>query len=73
MTKALSLDGRRYDIACGRIDIGNAVTAISSAMQTGTKQASGAIAVEPMMDVADVGVLLSGGVFTFKAMRLCRT
>lgn len=55
MTKTLSLDGRRYDIACGQIDIGNAVTAISSAMQTGTRQASGEIAVEPMMDVAEVG------------------
>lgn len=55
MTKTLSLDGRRYDIACGQIDIGNAITAISSAMQTGTKQASGEIAVEPMMDVEDVG------------------
>ncbi len=55
MTKTLSLDGRRHDIACGQIDIGNAVTAISAAMQTGTKQASGEIATEPMMDVADVG------------------
>ena len=55
MTKTMSLDGRRYDIACGQIDVGNAATAISSAMQTGTRQASGEIAVEPMMDVADVG------------------
>ena len=55
MTKALSLDGRRYDIACGQIDIGNAATAISSTMQTGTRQANGDIAVEAMMDVADVG------------------
>lgn len=55
MTKTLSLDGRPYDIACGQIDVGNAATAISSAMQTGTRQASGEIAVEAMMDVAEVG------------------
>ncbi len=55
MTKTLSLDGRPYDIACGQIDVGNAATAISSAMQTGTRQANGEIAIEPMMDAADVG------------------
>jgi NAD(P)-dependent dehydrogenase (short-subunit alcohol dehydrogenase family) len=55
MTKTLSLDGRAFDIACGQIDIGNAATAISSAMQTGAKQAAGHLAVEPMMDIADVG------------------
>ena len=55
MTKTLSLDGRRHDIACGQIDIGNAATAMSAGAQTGAKQAAGHIAVEPMMDVADVG------------------
>ena len=55
MTKTLSLDGREWDIACGQIDIGNAATAISQAMQTGAKQAGGHLAVEPMMDIADVG------------------
>ena len=55
LTKALSLDGRAHDIACGQIDIGNAATAMAATMQTGAKQAAGHIAVEPMMDVRDVG------------------
>ena len=55
LTKTLSLDGRAYDIACGQIDIGNAATAMASRMQTGAKQAAGHLAVEPMMDVRDVG------------------
>ena len=55
LTKTLSLDGRAYDIACGQIDIGNAATALAAKMQTGAKQAAGHIAVEPMMDVQDVG------------------
>ena len=55
LTKTLSLDGRPYDIACGQIDIGNASTAMAARMQTGAKQAAGHMAVEPMMDVADVG------------------
>ncbi|MGI4956593.1 MAG: SDR family oxidoreductase [Janthinobacterium lividum] len=55
LTKTLSLDGRAYDIACGQIDIGNAATALAAKMQTGAKQAAGHIAVEPMMDVKDVG------------------
>lgn len=55
LTKTLSLDGRAYDIACGQIDIGNAATSLAAKMQTGAKQAAGHIAVEPMMDVRDVG------------------
>ncbi len=55
LTKTLSLDGRAHDIACGQIDIGNAATAMAATMQTGAKQAAGHIAVEPMMDVRDVG------------------
>ena len=55
LTKTLSLDGRAYDIACGQIDIGNAATALAAGMRAGTKQAAGHMAVEPMMDVRDVG------------------
>jgi NAD(P)-dependent dehydrogenase (short-subunit alcohol dehydrogenase family) len=54
LTKALSLDGRPYDIAVGQIDIGNAATDMTSRMQTGALQANGEIAPEPVMDVADV-------------------
>ncbi|KOG39248.1 SDR family oxidoreductase [Streptomyces resistomycificus] len=54
LTKALSLDGRPYDIAVGQIDIGNAATDMTERMQTGALQANGEIAPEPVMDVADV-------------------
>jgi NADP-dependent 3-hydroxy acid dehydrogenase YdfG len=54
MTKSTALDGRKYDIACGQIDIGNAVTEMAAAMQTGTPQANGTIMAEPTMDVAAV-------------------
>ncbi len=54
LTKCLSLDGRKYDIACGQIDIGNALTELSAPMSVGVKQANGEIAVEPMMDVGQV-------------------
>ena len=54
LTKSTSLDGRRYDIACGQIDIGNALTDMARPMTTGVKQASGEIAVEPVMDVRHV-------------------
>ena len=54
LTKSLSLDGRRHNIACGQIDIGNALTPMASAMPSGVPQANGAIAAEPVMDVADV-------------------
>ena len=55
LTKATSLDGRKYDIACGQIDIGNADTEMAQRMKTGVPQANGEIAVEAMMDPADVG------------------
>ena len=54
LTKCLSLDGRPFNIACGQIDIGNALTDITSAMTTGVPQANGTIAPEPTMDVGDV-------------------
>jgi NAD(P)-dependent dehydrogenase (short-subunit alcohol dehydrogenase family) len=55
LTKALSLEGRRYDIACGQIDIGNAATDMTAAMERGVPQADGSIAPEPTMDVKHVG------------------
>ena len=51
LTKSTSLDGRKYDIACGQIDIGNAATPMTARMAKGVPQAHGAIAVEPTMDV----------------------
>ena len=55
LTKAASLDGRKYDIAVGQIDIGNALTELAARMGKGVPQANGEIAVEPLMDVAIVG------------------
>jgi NAD(P)-dependent dehydrogenase (short-subunit alcohol dehydrogenase family) len=54
LTKATALDGRKYDIACGQIDIGNAGTEITTAMKKGILQAHGAVEVEPIMNVEDV-------------------
>ena len=54
LTKSLSLDGRRYDIACGQIDIGNALTEMVEPMKTGMPQADGSIRPEATMDVAHV-------------------
>jgi len=54
LTKCISLDGRKYDIACGQIDIGNAMTELAARMSKGVKQASGEIAVEAMMNVTQV-------------------
>jgi NAD(P)-dependent dehydrogenase (short-subunit alcohol dehydrogenase family) len=54
LTKCTSLDGRKYDIACGQIDIGNAATEMAARMATGVTQANGSIAIEPLMDVAHV-------------------
>jgi len=54
LTRSTSLDGRRYDIACGQIDIGNAATELAAKMARGVPQANGEIAVEPLMDVAHV-------------------
>ena len=55
LTKATALDGRKYDIACGQIDIGNARTDLAARMAQGVPQANGQIAVEPLMDVEQVG------------------
>jgi len=54
LTKATALDGRKYDIACGQIDIGNAGTEMAVPMKDGILQASGVVAVEPTMDVEHV-------------------
>ncbi|HMA31247.1 MAG TPA: SDR family oxidoreductase [Casimicrobiaceae bacterium] len=54
LTRSTSLDGRKYDIACGQIDIGNAATEMAARMAKGVPQASGQIAIEPLMDVAHV-------------------
>ena len=54
LTKSTSLDCRKYDIACGQIDIGNAATEMTERMAAGIIQANGSMAVEPRMDVAHV-------------------
>ncbi len=54
LTKSTSLDGRKYNIACGQIDIGNAATEMTKRMNKGVPQADGTLAVEPRMDVDDV-------------------
>jgi NAD(P)-dependent dehydrogenase (short-subunit alcohol dehydrogenase family) len=54
LTKSASLDGRKYDIACGQIDIGNAHTELAARMASGVPQANGQVAAEPLMDVAHV-------------------
>ena len=54
LTKSTSLDGRRYNIACGQIDIGNAATQMTTEMQEGTLQANGRLEVEPTIDTAEV-------------------
>ncbi|MBQ0742580.1 MAG: SDR family oxidoreductase, partial [Pseudomonas sp.] len=54
LTKSTSLDGRRYNIACGQIDIGNAATEMTERMKHGVPQANGEIAQEAMMDVQHV-------------------
>ena len=55
MTKTASLDGRRYNIAVGQIDIGNAATEMTERMTQGVPQAHGAMMIEPRMDVGIVG------------------
>ena len=63
LTKTLSLDGRKYDIAVSQIDVGNALTEMASRMSTGVKQANGEVAVEAVMDVgkvADAVVYMAG-------------
>ncbi len=54
LTRSLALDGRLHDIACGQIDIGNALTDMARRMTQGVPQADGRIAVEPTMDVEEV-------------------
>jgi NAD(P)-dependent dehydrogenase (short-subunit alcohol dehydrogenase family) len=54
LTKTTSLEGRRYDIACGQIDIGNAATSLASSFTTGTLQADFSLKPEPTMDVNNV-------------------
>jgi NAD(P)-dependent dehydrogenase (short-subunit alcohol dehydrogenase family) len=54
LTKSLSLDGRPFDIACGQIDIGNALTDMAAPMTKGVPQADGSVRVEPTMDVEEV-------------------
>ena len=54
LTKSTALDGRKYDIACGQIDIGNAFTEATSRMPQGVPQANGSVAAEPVMDVQHV-------------------
>ena len=54
LTKSTSLDGRKYDIACGQIDIGNAATEMTTRMREGIVQANGQIMVEPTLDVENV-------------------
>ena len=54
LTKSISLDGREFDITCGQIDIGNAATPMTRAMERGVPQANGETRVEPTMDVEHV-------------------
>jgi NAD(P)-dependent dehydrogenase (short-subunit alcohol dehydrogenase family) len=54
LTKSTALDGRKYDIACGQIDIGNAETPLTQRMKTGVPQPNGTTMVEPVMDVQNV-------------------
>ncbi|MET0606916.1 MAG: SDR family oxidoreductase [Beijerinckiaceae bacterium] len=54
LTRSTSLDGRKYDIACGQIDIGNAMTEMAARMTKGVPQADGSTKIEPVMDVQNV-------------------
>jgi NAD(P)-dependent dehydrogenase (short-subunit alcohol dehydrogenase family) len=63
LTKAISLEGRPFNIACGQIDIGNAVTELSAGLARGALQADGSVRAEPMMDVrhaADAVLYMAG-------------
>jgi NAD(P)-dependent dehydrogenase (short-subunit alcohol dehydrogenase family) len=55
LTKCIALDGRKHDIACGQLDIGNADTALGGRMKAGVPQANGTIAPEAVMDVEHCG------------------
>ncbi len=54
LTKSIALDGRQHDVACGQIDIGNALTDLSARLATGALQPNGAVRSEPTMDVKHV-------------------
>ena len=54
LTKSTSLDGRKYDIACGQLDIGNALTEMAARMADGVPQANGEVVAEPLMDPENV-------------------
>ncbi|MBX3649768.1 MAG: SDR family oxidoreductase [Burkholderiales bacterium] len=54
LTRTISLDGRKYGIACCQVDVGNAMTGLAERMAKGVKQADGTVKVEPMIDVTDV-------------------
>ena len=54
LTKSTSLDGRKYDISCGQIDVGNALTEMTQRMTRGVPQANGEVMIEPTMDVENV-------------------
>ena len=54
LTRTLSLDGRPFNIACGQIDIGNALTEMAQKMTKGVPQADGQLAIEPVIDVAHI-------------------
>ena len=54
LTKCAALDGRKYDIACGQINVGNAATDMAARLADGVRQANGGIAVEPLMGVGNV-------------------
>jgi NAD(P)-dependent dehydrogenase (short-subunit alcohol dehydrogenase family) len=54
LTKTTSLDGRKYDIACGQIDVGNAETPMTARMKKGVPQPNGTVEIEPVMDVENV-------------------
>jgi NAD(P)-dependent dehydrogenase (short-subunit alcohol dehydrogenase family) len=59
LTKSIALDGRAHDIACGQIDVGNALTEMARPMTQGVMQADGRIAVEPTMDPDEVGAAVA--------------
>src|SRR5207248_2251504 len=54
LTKSTSLDGRKYDISCGQIDVGNALTEMTQRMTRGVPQPNGEVVIEPTMDVQNV-------------------
>ena len=58
LTKATSLDGRKYNVACGQIDIGNAETDMTASMKTGRPQAHGGVEIEPTFDVEHVAEMV---------------